>query len=127
MGQTNYQKEYYKKNRERIRISEKKHYEENWDEIRKKHKERYQKIKQEFLSTYKIGKCCDLCGWKEHPEILQFHHKEKKEKEFTIGNIPISNRSSPNKLKLIQKEIKKCILLCPNCHFLLYYKERKNG
>lgn len=124
MVQTEYQKEYYQKNRERINLRNKKHYEKNWDRIRKSRKSRYQKLKNEFLSTYKLGKCCDLCGWKEHPEILQFHHKDRKEKSFTIGNIKVTQRYSPNKLKSIQAEISKCLLLCPNCHSLLHFKEK---
>jgi len=120
-----YAKEWYIKNRARIRARENKRYEENKDKLSKQRKDRYQKLKKEFLLTYKIGKSCDLCGSKKHPEILQFHHKDRKGKSFTIGNIKITERYSPKKLKLIQEEIKKCILLCPNCHAVLHLKERR--
>ncbi len=55
------------------------------------------------------GKCVD-CGWQGHQAALQFHHRNPKEKEFIIGNV--ANKS----WDAIIGELKKCILLCANCH-----------
>src|SRR4030042_614855 len=91
---------------------------------RARYKKYYQKnrekIKENFLLKYKLGKYCSFCGYNEHPEILQFHHKNRKDKSFRISEF----RRTPN-LLLLNEEINKCILLCPNCHYLFHLKERK--
>lgn len=78
-------------------------------------------IRQEFLSTYKKSKCCELCGYNEYPEILQFHHINKKNKSFDIAN-KVRTLSA---LKVVKSEVDKCILLCPNCHSWLHFNEHK--
>jgi len=113
-------KEWYLKHIDRLRLAHKEYYEKNKDKMQPRGKEYRKKIRQEFLLTYKTGNCCAKCGWKEHPEILQFHHRDKKMKEFTIGNLSASKRRSPE----FQAEVKKCVLLCPNCHSLLHIKHR---
>ena len=65
------------------------------------------KIKQDFLSLYKKGKSCAFCGYNKYPKILQFHHKDKKEKSFNIAN----KVRSASALKIVKAEIDKCILL----------------
>ncbi len=57
-----------------------------------------------------LGGKCQKCGWHGNQAALQFHHKDSKEKDFTIGNV--ANKSWDS-LKL---EMQKCILLCANCH-----------
>jgi len=120
-----YIKRYYKLNRERIRVREKKHYEENKERILSHRKQRYHNLKEEFLLIYKKGKKCVVCDWNKHPEILQFHHKDRTKKDFTIGNIKITERTTPKNIELVKQEIDKCLLLCPNCHAILHLKERQ--
>jgi hypothetical protein len=79
---------------------------------------KYRTLIRQMLELNKKGKCCSFCGYNEHPEILQFHHKENKEIE--IQEI-IKHRY---KHEEFEEETKKCILLCPNCHFLFHYQER---
>lgn len=55
-----------------------------------------------------LGGKCSKCGWKGNQAALQFHHT--KGKDFTIGNV--ANKSWDS----IKNEIKKCVLLCANCH-----------
>ena len=74
-----------------------------------------EKYKEEILSL-KIGKSCSQCGYKEHQEILQFHHKNPMEKEIGIGK-------SHHNLERIKREINKCILLCPNCHMWEHFQK----
>ena len=69
---------------------------------------------KKLISDYKKEKYCEKCGYKEHPEILCFHHLGKEPKKFEI------NSSSIRATKTILKEIDKCILLCPNCHQWLH-------
>ncbi|MBI4119777.1 MAG: HNH endonuclease [Parcubacteria group bacterium] len=57
-----------------------------------------------------MGGKCTTCGWSGNQAALQFHHKDSKEKDFTIGNV--ANKSWDS----IKAEMQKCILLCANCH-----------
>lgn len=59
-----------------------------------------------------LGGKCDICGWTGNQAVFQFHHKNPSEKDFTVGNV--SNKSWDS----IKKELKKCILLCANCHMI---------
>lgn len=55
------------------------------------------------------GKCC-ICGFDKYQEALEFHHVNPEEKEFGISN---------NSIKALDKQLKelrKCILVCSNCH-----------
>lgn len=62
---------------------------------------------------------CERCGWNKHPEILQFHHKGKK--DFGFAKIDLSSYSWERLLK----EMKKCNLWCPNCHMWYHYEKTK--
>jgi hypothetical protein len=59
-----------------------------------------------------LGGKCKKCGWSGNQAAMQFHHKYSKEKDFTIGNV---GNKSWESLKI---EMKKCILLCANCHMI---------
>lgn len=67
-----------------------------------------------------IGKCQE-CGYSEHWEILQFHHRDKEEKKFKISGGNFAYRSWDN----LKKELDKCILLCPNCHSWMHFNEKE--
>lgn len=55
------------------------------------------------------GKCCD-CGFDKHPAPMQFHHLDESTKKFEIGMVANKAWSA------IESEIRKCMLLCANCH-----------
>ncbi len=57
-----------------------------------------------------MGGKCQLCGWIGHQAAFQFHHIDTKKKDFILGNA--ANKSWDS----IKSELKKCILLCANCH-----------
>ena len=61
----------------------------------------------EFKKTLK----CERCGF-SHPAALDFHHIDPSTKLFSFGNI---NPVYKNKEKILD-EIKKCEVLCSNCH-----------
>ncbi|MEK6850215.1 MAG: hypothetical protein AABX85_01425 [Nanoarchaeota archaeon] len=75
-----------------------------------------------FIKNYKKDKECELCGYKKYPEILEFHHKNKKIKSEGINHL----MKSLKELKIINSEIKKCSLICPNCHRELHLIEEYN-
>ncbi len=57
-----------------------------------------------------LGGKCTACGWQGNQAALQFHHTNPKEKDFIIGNV--ANKSWDS----IKDELKKCVLVCANCH-----------
>ncbi|HEX4774373.1 MAG TPA: hypothetical protein VH234_02560 [Candidatus Saccharimonadales bacterium] len=56
------------------------------------------------------GKCC-LCGYDKHPGALDFHHIDRATKSFGISSGGFSWSWT-----IIEAELKKCILVCANCH-----------
>lgn len=59
-----------------------------------------------------LGGKCSKCGWHGDQAAMQFHHKDADKKDFIIGNV--GNKSWDS----IKNEMKKCILLCANCHMI---------
>lgn len=70
------------------------------------------------LKIQKSTFVCSECG-ENHPAILDFHHLDPIQKDFSIGTC--IHRYG---MKRIQKEISKCIVLCSNCHRKLHWNER---
>jgi len=69
------------------------------------------------------GKCSNLeCGLKYNGKnacVFQLHHRDPTKKEFVVNTRTLVNYS----WKKILDEIKKCDLLCANCHFIKENKE----
>ena len=57
------------------------------------------------------SKCC-ICGFDKYQEALEFHHVNPEEKEFQIGGGNTIIKALDKQLQ----ELKKCILVCANCH-----------
>jgi transposase-like protein len=57
------------------------------------------------------GGACVLCGYRRWPGALQFHHVDPGEKEFHIAQ-----RGYSRSLTRSRAEVRKCVLLCANCH-----------
>jgi transposase len=57
------------------------------------------------------GGCCALCGYDRHIGALQFHHLDRGEKRFSLGE-----RGLTRSLERCRQEATKCVLLCGNCH-----------
>lgn len=60
-----------------------------------------------------FGNKCYYCKGEFHPAVFDFHHVNPSEKEFGFGD-----KTSPLTWKRIEKEMKKCVMLCANCHRL---------
>ena len=93
---------------------------------RKKHSPSGRMAKAQKIKEYKETCSCVNCGYSKNTRgkwfttwVLQFHHHDS-DKEANVSDM-ISNGYS---LKNIFKEIKKCIVLCSNCHMELH--GRKN-
>lgn len=79
----------------------------------KRETERYWE-KRRIVDAQRIS--CAKCG-ESRTHVLDFHHKDKNEKEFTIGTMKRGIQS-------LQEEIQKCVCLCANCHRDFHYLEK---
>ena len=102
------------KNKKHRNIYDKNYYNKNKKEIYKKKRERVKRYKLEF--TQLLGGKCSKCGYNKCTAALDFHHNYEN-KEDNIARI-IKDFSKQKALK----EVKKCILLCANCHRELHNK-----
>ena len=62
-----------------------------------------------ILQDIKMESGCADCGYKEHPEALEFDHV-RGEKLFTIS------ASMARSAAVMEAEIAKCEVVCSNCH-----------
>lgn len=108
--------EYRKKFPHRSEESRRKWRKNNPDKVKEIMARSQKTFKQRLalLRKEKGGECV-LCGYKEEINILQFHHL--RDKKFNL-----SQQYKP--LDEMKKEAEKCILICPNCHFLIHFKEK---
>ena len=97
----------------------------------KKLKERCRKYKSirskyyKIVNRFKLKTGCSFCSYKKCSEALQFHHIDKNTKLFGISDkLSKKHNLSYKKWKEIKNEIKKCIVLCANCHAEETYRER---
>lgn len=77
-------------------------------------KERHRILKQRCVDY--LGGECKACGYNKCLAALDFHHREPKEKEFSIAEL------LTRKWETIKRELDKCDLLCANCHRELHDK-----
>lgn len=64
-----------------------------------------------------MGNACQICGYDKCDEALDLHHIDPTKKELSFGAI----RASNVRWELIVEELRKCILLCANCHREVHY------
>ena len=67
-----------------------------------------------------LGGKCVSCGWQGNQAAFQFHHLDSDKKDFIIGNV------ANKRWDLIKNELKKCILLCANCHAIKHSSKYGN-
>lgn len=101
----NYDSEYYQKDKSKIR------------NITKKYKNKVKEWYDSFRKNLKCEKCSENRYW-----VLEWHHLDPNQKEFTVGNMVYSGYS----IETIKKEIDKCICVCANCHKDIHYKKTIN-
>lgn len=85
-------------------------------EKKERRQERVLKNK-EIIADYKRGLGCSRCG-ENDPRVLQFHHTDPSEKDQDISTL--SRRYSIDR---VFEEIKKCEVICANCHIKLHEEE----
>ena len=65
---------------------------------------------EELLVT-EAGGACSLCGYDRHLGALQFHYLDPRSKRLHISQNGITLS-----LETIRREVRKCVVLCSNCH-----------
>jgi len=58
------------------------------------------------------GGCCSNCGYDKNLAALHFHHTDPSKKKIKLDVRSLGN----NKMETLLNELKKCIVLCANCH-----------
>ena len=67
--------------------------------------------------TFKRTLKCTQCGF-DHPAALDFHHVDPSEKENLVSKLV-----SQGCFAAAMEEVKKCIVLCANCHRVHHAQE----
>ena len=77
---------------------------------RVKYQKQYYRRKR-WTDKIKTGNGCAHCGYNKSPVALDFDHIDPSTKEFLIPRF-----LARTNLKRLFKEIRKCQILCANCH-----------
>jgi hypothetical protein len=89
-------------------------------DLTRERSKRYRMWFDEYKKTLK----CEKCG-EQHSATIDFHHKNPDEKEKNIACL--AARCS-KKREEVFAEIRKCIVLCANCHRKLHWEiQHKDG
>jgi len=82
-------------------------------DINKKGKAKVYDFITGIINRYKHLKGCEVCKNENRASSLQFHHINRNSKVYNVSEI---RRSSLEQLKKIKNEIRKCQVICYNCH-----------
>jgi len=80
-------------------------------------KPRRLKIRNKY-KEYKKTLSCYICGFSDY-RALQFHHIDSSNKNFNIACAVNGSHG----WETVLEEIKKCKVLCANCHQIEHYKD----
>jgi hypothetical protein len=108
-GYANYCKQCDREYHREHYIKNKQYYKEKCSKYRNAHVEWYKELKSKLK--------CEECG-ENHIACLVFHHKDPTKKKFNIAKC--IRELTPK--KRILEEIKKCRVLCSNCHRKWHYE-----
>jgi hypothetical protein len=86
-----------------------------------------QKFRHIAVDIYKISVGCSICGYNKHPSALCFDHLPHYQKHDSCrsgskagGMYILYNKKYP--LSILIEEIKKCRVVCANCHMEITHK-----
>lgn len=105
------------------RINSKNWYQENKQKHKatvRKNNDRYRKKLHQVIIDYLLIHPCASCG-EDDIVVLQFHHRRRSRKIMEISKMITALRSVDE----LKAEIKKCDVLCANCH--TRKEAKKNG
>jgi len=88
--------------------------------LKKNEKQNQNRFRKRTKYKQLLGGKCNLCGYSKSLNALHFHHINPENKRFNITDaIWGAGKFNQNDIEL---EIKKCILVCANCHAELHEK-----
>lgn len=105
-------------NKEKMRLYRRTWYAKNRAHAKRRVMQRKKELRQ-WLDSLKEDLKCNRCD-ENHISCLEFHHKNPKKKEIAISLAPNYGWSKER----ILKEIKKCEVLCANCHRKEHYGKK---
>ena len=68
-----------------------------------------------------MGGSCQCCGYNTSVKALAFHHLDPAEKDISFGTA----RANPKSWSKLVEELRKCVLVCHNCHSEIHAGVRK--
>jgi len=77
--------------------------------------------KRRVVQKYKVLKGCSICGFNKHYSALDFDHIDRSKKRNNISRL-MGNSCS---WKTVVEEIKRCRVLCANCHRMKTHKNKE--
>lgn len=107
------------KSKKRLRDWSKEYARANKDRI-KRAMAAYHRRKRRFIALFKDKPCMDCGDW-FHPVQMDFDHRPGEIKCFSLSQPRIK------KMKDLYREIKKCDVVCANCHRLRTYRRNQHG
>lgn len=122
-----YDREYYNKNRDKLKAKVRKRYHANSTIEKEKRRGYYRNHRDDWrkrlfrrdvpwlIDAIKFAGCCRICGFSDK-RALVFHHRDGRKKKFGIN---ISNAIEKSWSELFS-ELLKCDLLCSNCHLIVH-------
>ena len=113
------------KPREKCKVCLKEYMNNHYKKNKKSYIDYTKKRQDELIKWFhnlKSSLFCIKCK-ENHPSVLDFHHRDPKEKDFNVGDALYYYK---NKNKIL-KEIEKCDVLCSNCHRKLHWDEREKS
>lgn len=68
-----------------------------------------------------MGGSCVCCGYEGCIAVFRFHHLDKNAKEYSFG----SARADIKSWARMVDELRKCVLVCSNCHLEIHHGNRE--
>tara|TARA_R110000737_G_scaffold306758_1_gene314487 strand:+ start:298 stop:678 length:381 start_codon:yes stop_codon:yes gene_type:complete len=97
------------------------YYKNKYKSTNKLKKKVFEKRNKDFIQRVKkISKCCK-CGLNNKPYLLEFHHLDPSTKYKNVTDLQFNAYG----IKRIKEEIRKCVMVCRNCHMEYHHLERQ--
>lgn len=109
-------KEYYQLNKEKIKARAAAYYQENTEHVIQR--ERQRRLDRKLYAMNLLGGKCRDCEM-DHPAALDFHHRDPELKSFSISDVCTSRKMVPD--DVFEAEIMKCDLICKNHHSIMHH------
>jgi hypothetical protein len=98
-----------KNSREGNKIRSERYRKNNPDKVKaatQRNRQKKMALVEEFKSSG-----CSVCGYNKCSQALDLHHLDPSTKQETVANLIYRGG-----IKRVESELKKCVVLCANCH-----------